>query len=41
MTVALCETDNELRDMDYMTDIFAGQISICKDYGGKDTGIGF
>jgi hypothetical protein len=41
MTVALCETENELRDMDSMIDTFTGQVSICKEYGGKGTGIGF
>ncbi len=41
MTFALCETENELRGMDSMTDIFAGQVSICKEYGDKSTGIGF
>ena len=41
MTVALCETDNELRDVDSIADIFTGQEPICKEYGGKGTGIGF
>ena len=41
MSVVLCETENELRDMDSMTDMFTGQVSICKEYGGKSTGIGF
>ncbi|MBC8554962.1 MAG: hypothetical protein H8D23_35565, partial [Candidatus Brocadiales bacterium] len=41
MVVALCETENKLRDMDKMKDVFAGQISICKEHGGKETGIGF
>ena len=41
MSVVLCETENELRDMDSMIDTFTGQVSICKEYGGKGTGIGF
>ena len=41
MNVALCETENKLRDMDSMTETFAWQVSICKEYGGKGTGIGF
>ena len=41
MAVELCETKNELRNINHM---FAGvteQVSICKEYGGKGTGIGF
>lgn len=41
MAVVLCEIKNELRDMDNMVDVFAEQVSICKEHGGKDTGIGF
>jgi len=41
MTVALCETENELRELDNMMDVFAGQVSICKEYGVKGTEIGF
>ncbi len=41
MAVELCETENELRNMDNMMDISAGLVSICKEYGGKGTGIGF
>ncbi len=41
MTVALCEERNELRYMDNMINVFVEQITICKEYDGKDTGIGF
>jgi hypothetical protein len=41
VTVELCETENELRDMDSMADLFVEQVSICKEHSGKDTGIGF
>ncbi len=41
MTFALCETGNELRDMDNMMGVFAEQVSFCKEYDGKGTGIGF
>ncbi len=41
MTFGLCETENELRDMDSMINVFAEQISTCKEYSGKSTGIGF
>ncbi len=41
MTIALCETEKELRDMDNMMDVFMGQVSICKESGGKSAGIGF
>ncbi len=41
MTFGLCETENELRDMDSMINVFVEQISICKEYSGKSAGIGF
>ncbi len=41
MTVALCEERNELENMDNMINVFAEQISICKEYSGKSTAIGF
>jgi hypothetical protein len=41
MTVALCETKSESRNMDNMFDDAAEQISICKEYDGTGTGIGF
>jgi hypothetical protein len=41
MNAALCDIENELRDIDNMLDVFAGQVSICKEYGSKGTGIGF
>ncbi len=41
MTVALCEESNELIYMDNMINAFVEQVSICKEYDGKDTGIGF
>ncbi len=41
MTVALCETENELRGMDSMMNVSAGLVSICREYEGKGTRIGF
>ena len=41
MTVALCETKSEFRNMDNMFDSVTEQVSICKEYDGKGTGIGF
>jgi hypothetical protein len=41
MTTALCETENELRDMDNMIGLFVEQVSTCNEYSGKSTGIRF
>ncbi len=41
MTVALCETKSEFRNMDNMFDGVTEQVSICKENGDKGTGIGF
>jgi hypothetical protein len=40
-SVALYEERNELRNMDSMINVFAEQISICKEYDCKDAGVGF
>ena len=41
MSVALCETKSEFGNMDNMFDDVTEQISICKEYDDKGTGIGF
>ena len=41
MTVALYETKSEFSNMDNMFDGVTEQVSICKENGDKDTGIGF
>ena len=41
MSVALCETKSEFRNMDNMFDDVTEQVSICKEYDDKGTGIGF
>ena len=41
MTFSVCEASNELREMDNMINVFAEQVSICKELSGKSTGIGF
>ncbi|MFV1976240.1 MAG: hypothetical protein ACC651_10870 [Candidatus Scalindua sp.] len=41
MSVALCETKSEFRNMDNMFDGVTEQVSICKENGGTGTGIGF
>ncbi len=41
MNTVFCETENELRNKEITTDLFARQLSICKEHGEKDTGIGF
>ena len=41
MSVALCEAKSEFRNMDNMFDDVTEQVSICKEYDSKGTGIGF
>jgi hypothetical protein len=41
MATALCETENELRDMDNMIGLFVEQVSTGNEYSGKSTGKGF
>ena len=41
VTIELCEIENELRDVDNMVDLFTEQVSICKEYDGNGTRIGF
>ncbi len=41
MTVALCEINDELREIDNMFNAFVEPVSICKEYDGKGAGIGF
>ena len=41
VTIELCEIENELRDVDNMVDLFAEQVSICKEHSEENTGIGF
>jgi len=38
VNTALCEIENEIRDMDNMIDLFAEQVSIGKENGSKSTG---
>jgi len=37
VTTALCEIENEIRDMDNMIDLFVEQVSIGKENGSKST----
>mgnify|MGYP000002166078 FL=1 len=41
MTNALCETENELRDMDNMIGMFVEQVSLGNEYDKESTVIGF
>lgn len=41
MSVALCEIKSEFSNMDNMFDDVTEQISICKEYDGTGTRIGF
>ncbi len=41
MEAMLCETENELRDIDNMKHVFVEQLSICKEHSEKETGTGF
>ncbi len=41
MDIELCKTKSEIRDTDGMYDGATGPVSICQEYDGKSTGIGF